>query len=150
MRQNKIQEYPCFLFDCFGMCLLLCCAWDCVCVCAWILGICDETGLWRWRLRSWNGLWETGSLSCYWKLRGPIPGPDLETCLKESSWLFTNYFPQWYWRRKRKSDVLNVRCVCCPSALAAAHMERTSAECDVMVSSNWEKTIKLHCKHLYK
>lgn len=74
---------------------LLCHVFFCFVLCVWILSIYDETGLWRWRVRSWNVLWETGALLCYWKLPGHIPGPDLETCLKESSWHFLNYFPQW-------------------------------------------------------
>lgn len=84
----------CHVFFCFVLCVGG--------VCTWILGICDETGLWRWRVRSWNGLWETGSLSRYWKLPGHIPGPDLETCLTESSWLFPQIFPSVIMKKKKE------------------------------------------------
>lgn len=50
--------------------------------------------------------------------------------------------------KKKKEEQCKVHSP--PSALAAAHTARASAECEVMVWSNWEKTIKLHCKHLYK
>ena len=148
LRKMKFKNSHILYLNALPCVLLLCSPRGCVCT--WILGICDETSVWRWRMHSWNGLWETGSLSRYWKLPGHIPGPGLETCLKKSSWLFPNYFPQWWWRRKRKSDVLKVRCIHRPSALAAVLTARTSEERDVMPWSNWEKTIKLHCKHLYK
>lgn len=63
---------------------------------------------------------------------------------------FPQLFPSVIMKKNKEEQCAERKVHSPPSALAAAHPARTSAESDVMVWSNWEKTIKLHCKHLYK